>query len=516
MLQPGPPRPAVVAAAVLCGACVLAVLRLPAAASSVLSDVAQGVAALLAATTTARRARRLGGRSRAACGLLALGCLSWGLGEIYWTCAAANEGAVPFPSAADVGFLGFPLLAGASLVMAPAAGVTGTRWQRLLDGLMSAGAVGLISWMTSLGAAVRATNETQLEQCLLLAYPLGDVLLAVLAVRVLVGTSLRHRPLQLVAMGVLALGVSDSAFTYLQVAGLYGGGLVDLGWICGFALISLAGTCRPGAAQDPTTTHALAGGRASHSPVLPYLPGVLTLVVVGVGALSGRSLRPAEELAACLVVIALIGRQFMTLRDNARLTSELLRREEQLRHQAFHDPLTQLANSALFRDRLDHALARRGRDLTRLTVIFVDLDDFKAVNDTHGHAAGDRLLVESARRLSSGLRPGDTVARLGGDEFAVLVEDGGLSDNRAAGIAAALRGPVWVTPDVSVELAASIGVHGLGPDDPDCNADEILAAADAAMYTVKRTRKRGTPGIRTGAPAIDAHPVGASPAAPSA
>jgi diguanylate cyclase (GGDEF)-like protein len=215
------------------------------------------------------------------------------------------------------------------------------------------------------------------------------------------------------------------------------------------------------------------------------------------------------------VVLALIGRQFLTLRDNARLTAELLEREEQLRHRAFHDPLTQLANSALFRDRLDHALARRGRDLARLTVVFVDLDHFKVVNDTHGHAAGDRLLVEVARRLVAGVRPGDTVARLGGDEFAVLVEDGGLPGERAAGIAAALRGPVWVTDEVPVEVSASIGVHGLGPDDPELGADEVLAAADAAMYAVKRSREPGATGIRTSVAAGSAAALGPAPALPA-
>jgi diguanylate cyclase (GGDEF)-like protein len=352
--------------------------------------------------------------------------------------------------------------------------------------------------MTSLGAAFHATGGTGLARALLLAYPLGDVLLAVLAVRVLVSGSIRHRPLLLVGLGVLALGVSDSAFTYLQADGAYSEGWLDLGWIAGFALLGLAGTCRAGALRAADGTGGPSGGR---SAVLPYLPGLVALAVVGVGALSGRPLQPVEELATCLVVLALIGRQFLTLRDNSRLTAALLAREEELRHQAFHDPLTQVANSALFRDRLDHALARRGRDLARLTVVFVDLDHFKVVNDTHGHAAGDRLLVEVARRLVSGVRPGDTVARLGGDEFAVLVEDGGLPEERAAGIAAALRGAVWVTGDVAVEVSASIGVHGLGPDDPELAAEDVLAAADAAMYAVKRTRAPGTTGIRTSVPA---------------
>jgi GGDEF domain-containing protein len=93
---------------------------------------------------------------------------------------------------------------------------------------------------------------------------------------------------------------------------------------------------------------------------------------------------------------------------------------EQLRHQAFHDPLTDLANRALFHDRLEHALARLDRHDGLLAVLLLDLDAFKTVNDTLGHQVGDQLLALVAERLRTGVRPSDTVARLGGDEFGVL------------------------------------------------------------------------------------------------
>src|SRR5258705_816084 len=99
------------------------------------------------------------------------------------------------------------------------------------------------------------------------------------------------------------------------------------------------------------------------------------------------------------------------------------RLEEKLAHQAFHDPLTDLANQALFRDRVNHALVRNVRHATRLAVVFLDLDNFKTVNDSLGHTAGDEVLVAMAERLGRCVRDSDTVARLGGDEFAVLLED---------------------------------------------------------------------------------------------
>jgi len=128
---------------------------------------------------------------------------------------------------------------------------------------------------------------------------------------------------------------------------------------------------------------------------------------------------------------------------NARDVSDRKALEGQLTHQAFHDPLTGLANRALFFDRVTHALERRERMREGLAVLFLDLDNFKTVNDSLGHAAGDRLLVAAAVRLGVCVRASDTVARLGGDEFAVLIEDatGDLASVAAERITAALRAP---------------------------------------------------------------------------
>jgi diguanylate cyclase (GGDEF)-like protein len=109
---------------------------------------------------------------------------------------------------------------------------------------------------------------------------------------------------------------------------------------------------------------------------------------------------------------------------NTRDVSERKELEEQLTHQAFHDPLTDLANRSLFRDRVEHALALRRSLDEPISVLFIDVDDFKTVNDSLGHSAGDELLLQVADRIRSCLREGDTAARLGGDEFAILLEDG--------------------------------------------------------------------------------------------
>lgn len=158
---------------------------------------------------------------------------------------------------------------------------------------------------------------------------------------------------------------------------------------------------------------------------------------------------------------------------------------------AFHDALTGLTNRALFMDRLGHALARAPRRPEPVAVLFIDLDDFKAVNDGFGHEAGDRLLVEAGRRLRACLRPGDTVARLGGDEFAVLLEDSPGDAARdpervADRISEALREP-FALSEGPMFVTASVGVaqSGAGLD----GAEDLLRAADEAMYRTKRRHK---------------------------
>ena len=169
--------------------------------------------------------------------------------------------------------------------------------------------------------------------------------------------------------------------------------------------------------------------------------------------------------------------------------SERRRLEAELTHRAFHDALTGLANRALFRDRVEHALGRAARERSpSVAVVFVDLDDFKAVNDTLGHAAGDELLVAVATRLRAATRAADTVARLGGDEFGVLVEDV-ASDEEALGVAerivASLRDPVRVRGR-TLPVRGSAGVARASAG---ATAEALLRDADVAMYRAKHEGK---------------------------
>ena len=174
----------------------------------------------------------------------------------------------------------------------------------------------------------------------------------------------------------------------------------------------------------------------------------------------------------------------LTIRD----VTERVTLEEHLRHQALHDPLTGLGNRALFQDRVAHGLARAERTKDEVAVIFLDLDNFKEINDSLGHAAGDAVLVQTANRVRSCLRDADTAARFGGDEFAILLEqtrgEGEVMDvaNR---IQAALSRPLQVEGK-DCDLNASIGIARAQPSQ---SADEVLRNADVAMYHAKARGK---------------------------
>jgi diguanylate cyclase (GGDEF)-like protein len=181
--------------------------------------------------------------------------------------------------------------------------------------------------------------------------------------------------------------------------------------------------------------------------------------------------------------------------DSLRAELVGLRRENaDLRRGATHDHLTGLPNRRLLEDRLTRALARLGRDARPLTVFYVDLDRFKAVNDLFGHAVGDQVLIETGRRLRAVLRPADTAARMGGDEFVLVCEsmEPALAGSVVSRLGVAFSEPM-IIDDREVAIGLSIGMAFT--DSAASNASGLIAEADQAMYRAKRAEAATNRGI---------------------
>ena len=205
--------------------------------------------------------------------------------------------------------------------------------------------------------------------------------------------------------------------------------------------------------------------------------------VLNINAAPGRSFTEYE-----LRAVSLFGEQAATAIANARMYENERAHSAELEHRAFHDPLTQLPNRALLTKRVDWALSDPMR--TSIAVLFLDLDDFKQINDTAGHGVGDLVLVAVAERIQHALRKDSLVARLGGDEFAVLV-CGGVEEEGAAAVArrvlGALSDPLRLG-DHRIQVSGSVGVAVSGGED--MTSEELLRNADLAMYAAKHEGKR--------------------------
>ncbi len=223
----------------------------------------------------------------------------------------------------------------------------------------------------------------------------------------------------------------------------------------------------------------------------------LTTFLAEVVATRGRVVGPVESVVESgdrRSTLECVGSNLMEdtairgLALNFRDVTERKALEEQLRKLAFHDPLTLLANRSLFWNRVEHALELAHRSRQHVAVMFLDLDNFKNVNDSLGHDAGDRLLQAAAQRLVKTTRPSDTVARLGGDEFAILLEGIRSEDDVeriAAPITAAFNRPLLLDGR-EIDASASIGVACSRPGD---DAEQLLRNADIAMYGAKAAGK---------------------------
>jgi diguanylate cyclase len=460
-------------------------------------DLGELVAALIAGVACLAAARRASGASRRAWALMAGWGLSWALGEAVWSWyELLRNTPTPFPSLADAGFLGAIPFAVAGVLSFPGASARGrARLRLVLDGLTIASALLSVSWATVLGTVYASGGDSWLAQVLSLAYPISDVvvgtMLLVLAMRTARGG---QSTLLLLTCGLGLTAIADSAFAYLTAEGTFGSGnWIDTGWVAGFLIVGLAALRSFRRPVVPAPER----GEPRSRLHLPYVPVAVALVLAVDEEFHDGSLGRFLFITMLVLIVVVVARQVLTLSDNAELIRRLSDRERQLEYQASHDPLTDLANRVRFHERVTRALAAPSpwRQPSSVAVLFIDLDDFKDVNDRFGHQVGDQLLGAVADRLRRCVRPTDVPARLGGDEFAVLVTEARSTQELMAiaeRILDALRAPVVLAGRCLVSPQGTIGVAIV--ETSEIGADELLRRADVAMYAAK-ARGKGVTGL---------------------
>ena len=415
---------------------------------------------------------------------IAAGQLMFVTGDTLWTWMEAI-GESPFPSIADVAYIaGYPLF-GIGFALAIRLRVRGGDRAGLLDGWILASASALVGWVLLVRPVLDDSLDT-LALAISAAYPLGDLILIGVAIGLVATPGSRSPAFVLLVAGVVLQFGVDVAYAFQVADETYvAGSLIDAGWLVAYAVTGVAAlheSMREVAAPHPVSVAWLGRLRMAFLTIAMLTgPGLVLLVdmrwesdvpvlAVGSGVLS------------LLVLVRLGGVVRALARDNA------VRRklEDELSYRAAHDPLTGLANRRRFVDRLEILLAANPGG--RLSVLFLDLDDFKTVNDTAGHTVGDQLLAVVGARLRGHLREGDLAARLGGDEFGILLDG---SDVPAAMLVAqrllaAMNEPVTLD-GLTTTIRTSIGI--VDGSRPDATGPELLRDADIAMYAAKASGK---------------------------
>jgi diguanylate cyclase (GGDEF)-like protein len=394
----------------------------------------------------------------------------------------------PFPSVADAFYLAtYPLFAGGLLAM-----IRARRDERdsgaFLDALIVTAACALLAWIYLIVPYVRAADMTSFEKLISVAYPLGDIAILSVLARLLSDGGRRNPAVTFLVVGAGGLLCADVAYGAIQLNGTWSvGGPTDLGWVLFYI-------CWGAAALHPSMVGLTERQPPRHRPLTATSLVVLSaMTLVAPALLIWRSLTGATDTdtavissAAGVLFLLVLGR----LIGMARIQVIQANHEPALRdHQSLHDGLTGLPNRLLFKDRIGQALSRRTPLRQNIGVLVVDIDDFKYVNETLGHGAGDELLVQLAARIVGCLRQGDTAARLDGDEFGICVESDGSPANLEV-VAQRLLDVVvepFTLDERDIHLGISIGVTEARHHTVD--ASEMMREADLALYAAKNSGK---------------------------
>jgi diguanylate cyclase (GGDEF)-like protein len=450
--------------------------------------------------------------------LLSSGLVSSLVGVIYWSVSWSSVYHCSLAmTPADAAYFLPPLIALAGLLAIPVEADTTAAGQRAppleprpvvgavvvaLDGLLIVVSLLLVSWVAVLEHVTRS-GVSGWQLALALGYPITGVGLVVVALLVATFRQPRNiRAMGLVTVSLLGFAVSESAVVYLAVRGPFGVEDTVVYWIGTAVAPPVLALAMLVPRRRPTRDRRARPERNEDRPLwahayLPYLALGVAAVLVVVPAVRGDSVQGLTLQLSVMLTLLVVIRQMITVAQNTRLLVKLRAAQRRLRYQALHDPLTGLANRALFTAEVDHAVAAHRASGRPLVALFCDLDGFKAINDTLGHAAGDELLRTVGQRLRDAVREADLVARLGGDEFAVLLEDP-TGDPRETGDSAAKRIQEAMSPAFDVhgqrrQVRVSVGVAVADTAAPVDGTEELLHRADQAMYVAKRRKRRRSP-----------------------
>ncbi len=410
---------------------------------------------------------------------IAVGLLA--LGDVVYSVLSADGRELAYPSPADIAYLGgyVVLICGiAGLIRGRVPG--GDRTPIIDAAILSAG-VGSIFWIVLIEPSLQQTVDPVVA-IMTMVYPGMDLLLLALALRVMLTAAARPRYLQFLFAGVVLYFIADVVYALAILDGTYvDGHPVDAGWIVGILLMGVA-ALHPSVADEVPTVEPSDARLSGPRLVLLALAALIAPLI-----LLSWEIQAGDDLVVGLVVewTLLFGLVLIRLVTSVHELSASLKQrrhlQKDLAHQAHHDPLTKLANRLLFEMRLADAMAT-APETTAL--VFLDLDDFKTINDTLGHATGDELLRILADRVQRVTRSRDLAARLGGDEFAILVEgciDASMALSVAERALGVLRAPVELGQRrllVHASAGVVVGMVGSTPTD-------LMRDADIAMYQAK-------------------------------
>ncbi|MEO7665029.1 MAG: GGDEF domain-containing protein, partial [Candidatus Limnocylindrales bacterium] len=417
--------------------------------------------------------------------LIALGQLAFVIGDFLWTLHTI-QGIDTYPSIADAAYVfGYPFM-GLGLVLAVRRRIHGSDRAGLLDAAILATGATVVWWTFVLGPLAAIADPNPLSFAFTLAYPIGDLLLIGMALALVLTPGARSTSFRMLTTSLVILLSGDLVYGIQNLDGSYVGGTwLDATWMVSYQAFGIA------------ALHPSMAGVFEPKPVAVALLSRTRLILLGIAMLVGPVLlalrgSDAADTAAVvagatatlsvLVLVRLAGMVRLLATDIERRT--IL--EAQLSFQAFHDPLTGLANRRGFLETVSRAL-HTGAGTAAL---FLDLDDFKHVNDNMGHDAGDALLSAIGQRIVATVRPGDVACRLGGDEFAVLLpstNDIEAAEAVASRLLAALSVAVNVE-GVAIRVTASVGVSIRAAGEP-MSVDDLLRRADIAMYHAKARGK---------------------------